>query len=398
MEFAYTARDQDGRRLRGVLDASSERTARERLRDRGLYVTELGARRAPLEFQLRRRVKQDELTIISRQLSAMISAGIPIAEALSIVADEVANVTLAEALLQMRTDIHQGASLEQALAKHPRIFPRVFRQLVHVAETGGALDDILEMLANYMEDEQDLREQVRSAFAYPIAVSGVAVLTVIALLIFVVPVFRDVFARLGLDLPLATRGLIFTADLVRQYWWAMPALVVGGAIGIGRLRASQAGLRLWDRAVLHLPIMGRLVRKVAISRWVRACHILVQSGVPVASSLSASADAAGNTLIADSVRDVTENLQKGRDIASQLRACGEFPPIVVEMVRAGEESGSLDMMLDKCASYCERDIRHTTKRILVVLEPIMMVGIGLLIAFIALSMYLPYFQLIGGIR
>jgi len=398
VEFAYTARDQAGRRQRGVLDASSERAARERLRERGLYVTDVAARRGPLEFHLRKRVRLDELTIFSRQLSAMIGAGIPIAEALAIVAEEVPNPTLSEALLHMRSDIHQGSSLEQALAKHPRIFPRVFRQLVHVAETGGALDDILEMLAGYMEDEQDLREQVRSAFAYPIAVAGVAALTIVALLIFVVPVFRDVFSRLGLDLPVATRVLIFTAGLVRHYWWALPAVVAGAVAGVNRLRASETGLRVWDRGVFYLPILGRLARKVAISRWVRACHILVQSGVPISTSLAASAEAAGNSIIADSVRSVTDNLQKGRDIAGQLRASGEFPAIVVEMVRAGEESGSLDMMLDKCASYCERDIRHTTKRILVVLEPLMMVGIGLLIAFIALSMYLPYFQLIGQIR
>jgi type IV pilus assembly protein PilC len=347
---------------------------------------------------LRRRVKLSELTILSRQLAAMVSAGIPIAEALAIVAEDASTPAMADALLQMRSDIHQGASLEQAVARHPRVFPRVFTQLIHVAETGGALDDILEMLARYLEDEQDLREQVRSAFAYPVAVGGVAGFTVVALLIFVVPVFRDVFARMGLDLPIATKALIFAADAVRHYWWALLLGLVGGIIGLQQARAHPATLRWYDHVAMRVPILGRLVRKVAITRWARAVQILVQSGVPVLRALTASADAAGNTVIAETVQRVCEDLRKGRDIASQLRASGQFPAIVVEMVRAGEESGSLDLMLDKCAAYCERDIQHSTKRILVVLEPVMLVGIGLLIAFIALSMYLPYFQLIGQIR
>ncbi|MFQ6097029.1 MAG: type II secretion system F family protein, partial [Armatimonadota bacterium] len=354
VEFVYVGRDMQGTRVEGVLAAKDEPTARARLRERGVIVTQLASRGTVQKAPRGGRVKQDELTVFARQLASMIDAGVSLTDALAIVAEESKNPAFTTAIEQVRSDIHQGASLEQAIARHPRVFPRVFRQLIKVAEAGSALDDILDMLATHLEREQDLREQVRSAFMYPIAVGGVATVTVAILLIFVVPVFKNVFQRLGLTLPLSTKALIALGTAMRHYWWAFliggPALIVG----LAHIRSTSWGRDLWDRAILKLPLLGKLSRKAAITRWVRACHILVGSGVPVATAFATSADAADNVVIADAIRRVCASLEKGRDIAAPLRASGQFPSMVVEMVRAGEESGSLDLMLEKCAAYCER--------------------------------------------
>lgn len=399
VEYAYVGRDMQGTRVEGSLAAQDERTARARLRERGVAVLELTARgvaRRPMAFG--RRVKHDELTIFARQLASMIDAGVSLTDALAIVSEEARNPTFGATIEEVRSDIHQGASLEQAIARHPRVFPRVFRQLIKVAEAGSALDDILDMLATHLEREQDLREQVRSAFVYPIAVGGVAALTVSVLLIFVVPVFKNVFDRLGLSLPITTRTLIALGEAMRHYWYAFLIGVPAFFVALLRIRASDWGRPVFDAALLRMPLLGKLSRKAAVTRWVRACHILVGSGVPVATAFATSADASDNVVIANAIKHVCASLEKGRDIAAPLRASNQFPSMVVEMIRAGEESGNLDLMLQKCAAYCERDVTHATKRLLVVLEPLMMVGIGGLIAFIALSMYLPYFQLIGSIK
>lgn len=339
-----------------------------------------------------------QVAAVVRQLASLIDAGIPITEALDVSAREMKHPMLREALGAMRADIHQGASLEQAIGRHPRVFPRVVRQLVRVAETGGALDDVLEMLAGYLEDEQELNEQVRTAFAYPAAIGGVAVLTVTALVVFVVPIFQSVFDKMGLALPLSTRTLIFMASVLRHYWWAMGAGLAAAVIGVHKFRNSDTGARLWDTVVLHLPLVGRLSRTVAISRWVRACQVLISSGLPVDAAFAASADAAANTVIGEAIRSVCQGLHRGKDLATPLRESGEFPSVVVEMVRVGEESGALDTLLGKCADYCDRDVRHTTKRIVVALEPLMMLFVGGVIAFVAMSMYLPYFSLIASIK
>ena len=347
---------------------------------------------------LTRRPRIGQLAAVVRQLASLIDAGIPITEGLDIAAREMKHPGLRDALTAMRADIHQGASLEQAIARHPRVFPRVVRQLVKVAETGGALDDVLEMLATYLEDEQDLNEQVRTAFAYPAAIGTIAMLTVTALVVFVVPIFQSVFDKMGLTLPLSTRMLIFAAGAMRHFWWAILAALVGAVIGFQRFRSSSAGAHLWDSAVLRVPLIGQLSRTVAISRWVRACQVLISSGLPVDSAFAASADAANNTVIGEAIRNVCQGLHRGRDLATPLRESGEFPSVVVEMVRVGEESGALDSLLGKCADYCDREVRHRTKRIVVALEPLMMLFVGGVIAFVAMSMYLPYFSLISSIK
>ena len=347
---------------------------------------------------LARGPKIGQLAAVVRQLASLIDAGIPITEGLDITAREMRHPALRDALSQMRADIHQGASLEQAIGRHPRVFPRVVRQLVKVAETGGALDDVLEMLASYLEDEEELNEQVRTAFAYPAAIGGIAVLTVTALVVFVVPIFQNVFDKMGLTLPLSTRMLIFLAHVMRHYWWAVIGAVVAAVIGARRFRSSEVGGRFWDRCILHIPLVGQLSRTVAISRWVRACQVLISSGLPVDSAFAASADAANNTVIAEAIRTVCTGLHRGRDLATPLRESGEFPSVVVEMVRVGEESGALDTLLGKCGDYCDREVRHRTKRIVVALEPLMMLFVGGVIAFVAMSMYLPYFSLLSSIK
>ncbi len=356
------------------------------------------ARRPGSVTLLSTRPRIGQLAAVIRQLSSLIDAGIPITEALDIAGREMKHPMLREALSDMRADIHQGASLEQAIGKHPRVFPRVVRQLVKVAETGGALDDVLEMLAGYLEDEQDLNEQVRTAFAYPAIIGIIAALTVTALVVFVVPIFQNVFEKMGLTLPLSTRALIFMASFLRHYWWALGGAIVAAVVGLRQFKNSDTGARLWDTLVLHLPLVGRLSRTVAISRWVRACQVLISSGLPVDAAFAASADAAANTVIADAIRGVCEGLHRGRDLATPLRESGEFPSVVVEMVRVGEESGALDTLLGKCGDYCDRDVRHTTKRIVVTLEPLMMLFVGGVIAFVAMSMYLPYFSLLSSIK
>jgi len=214
----------------------------------------------------------------------------------------------------------------------------------------------------------------------------------------VVPIFQNVFEKMGLTLPLSTRALIFMASFLRHYWWALGVAIVAAVVGLRQFKNSDTGARLWDRLVLHLPLVGRLSRTVAISRWVRACQVLISSGLPVDAAFAASADAAANTVIADAIRGVCEGLHRGRDLATPLRESGEFPSVVVEMVRVGEESGALDTLLGKCGDYCDRDVRHTTKRIVVTLEPLMMLFVGGVIAFVAMSMYLPYFSLLSSIK
>ncbi len=397
--FAYTAVDSNGRDIRGQLVADDESMARSRLREMGYYPTSLREVSQESSVQKwwreRQKVRSYEMVIFSRQLAAMIGAGLPIVEALRTLEEETPNLRFQMILAQIREDILSGKSLYEAIGRHRDVFPEILTSLVRVGEVGGALHDVLEMTAGYLEEQQEQAQQVKSAFVYPVLVSAVALVVVVLLLVFAVPIFQRIFEQLGLTLPLPTRMLIWTSRAVMHYWWLILLIGAGVVAGYRRFARTELGHEIVDRVKLKIPVLGGLLKKAAVARCIRALSILVKGGVQVATALETARGVAANRVLEHALTRVEQSIVIGRSITRPLQETGIFPNIVVQMIRVGEATGNLDGMLEKAAEFCEQDVRHTTERLTVVLEPLMTVMLGVILAGVALSMYLPYFDLIG---
>ncbi len=342
-----------------------------------------------------RRVPSKNLAVMTRQLSVMIDAGLPLVQCLELLAKEEPDARLAKAIGLVQRDVEAGMSLAEAMERQPHAFNPLFTHMIAAGEAGGILDTILKRLSTYIEKQVKLEAQVRSAMIYPSAVLTIAGLVVSGLLWKVIPTFATLFAGLNAELPWMTRGVIAASDL---FIASLPFLVLGGGGGVfvfRRYYATPAGRYRVDAIMLKMPLLGPILRKVAVARFCRTLSTLISSGVPILSGLDITAKTSGNAVVETAVKQARARIERGETIAAPLRATGVFPPMVAQMIGAGETTGSLDVMLAKIAEFYEDEVDVSVAGLVTVIEPVMIAVLGVIVGVVVVSMYLPLFELIN---
>jgi type IV pilus assembly protein PilC len=391
--YAWVGRTRNGQTVKGERQAETPESLTEQLRKEQILVTKVEA--AAKKDKKYKRVSARSLAIFTRQFSVMIDAGLPLVQCLELLAKEEPDKKLAAAIDATRADVEAGASLADAMSKRPYAFNHLFTHMVAAGEAGGILDTILKRLSAFIEKQAKLQSQVRSAMIYPIAVLSIAVIVVMVILWKVVPAFTSLFEGLGATLPLATRVVI----------WASKSLVVGmpfivvGVMGISyalrRYYGTEKGRMNIDNMLLKMPLLGKIFRKVAVARFCRTLSTLMSSGVPILDGLDITAKTSGNAVIELAIKTVRGKIERGETIAQPLRQTGVFPPMVAQMIGAGESTGALDTMLAKIADFYEDEVDIAVAGLLTILEPVMICVLGVIVGGIVISMYLPLFDLIN---
>ncbi len=404
--FVYEARDASGQRVKDTIEAANRKAATQRLQEQRLTIISLdekagGAGSGDVGAFLDRfkRVNEQALTVFSRQFATMINAGLAMVRCLDILSEQTEDKKLQTTLDQVRKDVEGGQTLSAALARHPTVFSTLYISMVKAGEMGGVLDEVLERLAGFMEKDYSLKKKVKSALTYPVVILVMAMGIVFFLVTYILPTFVELFKGMNLKLPLPTKILIAITEGARNPLIVGPALVllVVGLVGLGKYINTPVGRKQFDLLKLNIPVFGLLTKKVSISRFCRTLGTLLSSGVPIMQALEIVGKASGNEIIAMTVTKVRESIREGESIASPLGASGLFPPMVTQMVAVGEETGNLDAMLGKIADFYDTEVEYLLASLTSMLEPIMIVGMGGIVGFIVISVFLPLYQLIGNL-
>jgi general secretion pathway protein F len=399
--FAYKALDQRGKNVEGLKEADSPKSLRGALRREGLYLTEVTgekqAKAASPEVNVRRwvggRVKADDVAVATRQLAVLVNAGIPLVEALTALVEQVDHERLKRVLSAVKQRVNEGSSLADALAQHPKAFSNLYVNMIRAGESSGALDVVLFRLADFTESQARLRSKVLGTLTYPAAmvVIGAAVMGI--LFTVVIPKITKIFEDTKVVLPWTTRILLGIANFMHDFWWAMILLLAGGIYGFIRWRRTEAGRARWDIWVLDAPIFGSLIRQVAVARFSRTLATLLKSGVPLLTALDIVRNIVGNTRLAAVIEEARESIKEGESIAAPLKRSGEFPPLVYHMIAIGEKSGELEDMLGNVANAYDSQVETKIAALTSLLEPIMIVVMGVAVAFIVFSILMPILQI-----
>ncbi|MCJ7725680.1 MAG: type II secretion system F family protein [Acidimicrobiia bacterium] len=402
--FEFKARDRSGKVHDGQLEATSSGAVVKSLRDRGLMPLSVNEKKASsLQKEIKipgfgGKIKQKEMALFSRQLATMVNSGLTLIRALGILEDQSENTVIKRIVAEVRSKVEQGVSLSVAMEEHPKAFSTLYVSMVRAGEVGGALDETLNRLADTLESQARLRSQIKSAMAYPVVVLNLIMFIVMAMLVFVVPIFEKMYADLGGTLPIPTQMLINISRFITSKWWLI-ALVIGGLVfGFKRWKATDAGLRQWDALKLKFPIFGKLTQKVSISRFARTFSVLSRTGVPVLQALDIVAQTAGNSVVSDAVLDVQASVKRGESLAQPLERHEVFPPMVTQMMAVGEETGAIDAMLSKVADYYDREVDDTVAALTSLIEPLLIVVMGVVVGGILISLYLPMFNVANLIQ
>ena len=340
------------------------------------------------------RVKTEDVIIFTERFSAMVNAGLSIISSLRALGKQTEDKNLKEIISTIRMDLEGGLTLSDALGKHPQVFSNLYINLVKAGETGGIMDKVLQRMAEYLNKELQLRRRIKLAFSYPVIVLCAAILVVGFLVIFIVPVFIKAYSKMGMDLPLPTIILFGISKFIGSYWWAIAAILVLVVFGYRTVRSQDKFKIMMDRFKLNLPVFGSLNSKIVVSRFIRTFGLLVASGVPIMQSLSTVRGASGNKIMEQIIDNTKEEVSRGKTVTDTLSLEEIIPPMVIQMVSAGEQSGTMDIMLAKTADFLDRDVDNTIQRVVTRLEPLLTVFLAIIVGFIALAIYLPIFDLV----
>jgi type IV pilus assembly protein PilC len=391
-EFTYlwTGLDRNKREVRGEVRAPSEAVVANNLRRQGIRVTKI--KRQTLRGG--RSISQKDITFFTRQLATMLKAGVPMLQAFDIVARGHSNARFARLMMQIKNKIETGSSLSQAFREHPAHFDDLYCNLVHAGETSGTIDAILDRLAVYLEKILAIKSKIKSALFYPISVMVVAVVVVWVIMVWVIPSFKQVFTSFGADLPAPTLMVIAISDFVVAWWWLVFLVIVGSIVGALALYRRSSAFRFgFDRFLLKFPIIGSIVQKATIARWTRTLATMFTAGVPLVESLDAVAGASGNAVYAAATKRIQTDVSTGVSLTNAMASTDIFPTMVLQMTQIGEESGSLDGMLGKVADFYEREVDDSVAALSSLLEPVIIVFLGVVIGGLVVAMYLPIFKL-----
>ncbi len=405
-QFNYKALDKGGKEIRGSIDATGEEAVVERLRSMGYFATEViqvktGMGQMDLSdlpiFRFigkvisRGKVGLKDLSTFTRQLATLVGAGLPLLRGLQILQEQVENKNLQEALVAITHDVESGSNLSDAMSKHPRIFNKLFVNMVKAGEIGGALEEVLDRLAVFNEKSAALRGKVKSAMIYPVVVVSIALIVVAIIMIKVVPKFKEMFEGMGAELPYLTTLLINASEWVQKNWWAPPVILVATIIGFKLFASTRAGGFILDRVKLRLPVFGTIIQKSCIARFARTFGTLLDTGVPILQTLTIVRETSGNEVVARGVEEIHASIRDGDTVSEPMKNYPVFPIMVVHMVAVGEETGALDKMLIKVADSFEREVDDAVEGMAKLIEPFMIVLLGGLIGGVVVALYLPIF-------
>jgi type IV pilus assembly protein PilC len=389
LSFLWEGKDKTGKLVKGEMRAIGESIVSVNLRRQGINVIKVKRLRASGKS-----VSEKDIALFTRQLATMMKAGVPLLQAFDIVGKGHSNPSVAKLLFDIKTDVETGSSLQQAFRKFPLYFDDLYCNLIGAGEAAGILDGLLERLATYKEKIQAIKSKIKSALFYPVSIIAVAVIITAVIMIFVIPAFKELFASFGADLPGPTLVIMTISDFVVAYWWLIFGSLGGGlysfAYSLKRSKKMQNGV---DRVMLKLPIFGDLIRKASIARWSRTLSTMFAAGVPLVESLDSVAGAAGNVVYYDATKKIQREVTTGISLTVAMQATEVFPNMVLQMVAIGEESGSLDGMLAKVADFYEEDVDNAVDALSSLMEPIIMVVLGVLIGGMVVAMYLPIFKM-----
>ncbi|MEM7481379.1 MAG: type II secretion system F family protein [Acidobacteriota bacterium] len=398
-QFVWKGRNRSGGAQEGVLLADSRDAAVATLRRQQIQITNIRekGRRIPLLPRLPQRISVKRLAVFTRQFSVMLDAGLPLVQCLEILGEQEENKTFAEIIDKVRSDVESGASLADAMRKHPKAFDDLFVNMVAAGEAGGILDIILQRLATYIEKIVKLRNQVRSALLYPIAVIVIAAFVVYIILWKVIPVFEQLFAGVGGEMPFVTKVVIGASNFLGRYsiWIFLVLIALGFAVH--RYHKTHRGRRVLDGLMLKMPIFGMLLRKIAVARFCQTLSTLTSSGVPILDGLEITAKTSGNAIIEDAIMAVRKAVEEGKTLSEPLAETGVFPPMVVQMINVGEQTGALDQMLAKISEFYEEEVDTAVNGLMKLIEPLLITILGVVIGTIVTAMYLPLYSVLSQI-
>jgi type IV pilus assembly protein PilC len=397
-KFFYVGVTVNGKQIKGELQAGNKNEATSILRKRRIRPISIRSKPVEFKFSISPGVKITDLSRFTRQFSAMQSAGLPLVQCLDILATQTENRTLSKCIQQVSGEIQGGSTLADALSKHPKIFNALYCNMISAGEAAGNLDTILARLASYLEKADALRRKIKGAMTYPAIVSIVAVMSTIAMLYFIVPTFAKMFTDLGGQLPLPTRIVMTISDLIQRFILLFIAVAIGVAFGVGSYYRTESGKLNIDRLKLSLPVFGDLERKSSISRFSQTLSTLLSSGVTILDALSITSKTAGNKVLEKGLLRTLEKITGGLTIAEPLKETGVFPPMVIHMIAVGEKTGGLAEMLTKISDFYQEEVDAAVEALTSILEPVMIVIMGIIIGGILISMYLPMFDMIGQIQ
>ncbi len=395
-EWKGTARN--GQTQTGVLVADSKDAVINMMRRQQIVVTAVKEKGKEIALpKFGGKVPSQAFAVFTRQFSVMIDAGLPLVQCLEILGNQQDNKTFKRTLIQIRQDVESGGTLADSMRKHPKVFNDLYTNMVAAGEAGGILDTILQRLATYIEKAVKLNAQVKSAMIYPVAVISIAAIVVAVILWKVIPVFASLFASLGAELPMPTRVVIALSNFIADFWWLIAILITATIFGLRRYHQTYKGKRVIDGALLKFPVLGMLLRKIAVARFCRTLATLTSSGVPILDGLQITARTAGNSIVEDAIMATRKSVEEGKTISEPLGDTEVFPPMVVQMIAVGEQTGALDTMLTKIADFYEEEVDVAVAGLMKLLEPILIAFLGVAIGFIVIAMYMPMFTLIGQI-
>ncbi len=396
--FYYRGRSWTGKVVVGQMEANTVEGVVVQLRQQRVMPTSIKSKSKPIQFKIPgfgAKVKDNELAVFTRQIATMIDAGLPLVQCLEALALQQPNRRFRNTLIEIREDVEAGSTFAAALKRHPTVFTSLYANMVEAGEAGGLLDTILTRLAAYMEKAMNLRRKIKGALIYPSTIVTVAIAVVIFLLVFVIPTFKALFQGFGAVLPLPTRIVLELSRLVRQHLLAGLGVLALAVLGVRFYYRTEKGRKVIDAFFLRVPVFGELIRKVSVAKFTRTLGTLVSSGVPILDGLDITARTAGNTVVEEAVQKTRSSIAEGKTIADPLKASGVFPPMVVQMIAVGESTGAMDAMLQKIADFYEEEVDTAVAALTALLEPILMVFLGVVIGGVIIAMYLPIFRMVS---
>ncbi len=398
--FSYTAIDLSGKSIKGKIEAENEQMVMAKLHEQKLHIINVNREKGGIKKVAStkgKKVKLHSMVVFSRQLATMIDAGIAIVRCLDILESQTKDPVLKEVIGQCKKDVKGGISLTDAFAKHPHVFSRLYVNMVKAAETGGILDQILDRLATFLEKELEVRGKIKSAMIYPILVLSFAVLMLVALFMFVLPKFKEIFVSMDVQMPIATRALFGISTVMKSYWYIPLGIIILGAAAYRMYAKTEKGAYHIDNLKLRFPVLGDIVQKMSISRFARTFATLISSGVPMMRSLEIVGETSGNRVISAAIDNARASIREGQKLSTPLMQSNLFPSMVTHMIDIGEETGRMSDMLAKVSDFYDQEVDNAVKALTSLIEPVLIVFMGGIVGFIAISIMAPIFKLISAI-
>jgi len=399
--FEYQARSRTGKKINGTITADDPSVVASQLKEQGYFVTAVNKKMEKKDIgeylSFGKKVKIKDLAVFSQQFAVLINSGIPLVDAITLLQSQTSNKKLKEVLAKVQEDVETGSSLSEAFKNHPDVFPDLYYQLIKAGEAGGVLDHVLSNLASHYEKQDELNGKVKSALYYPVTILCITVLAVVFLVMFIVPTFVEMFSGLGAELPLPTRMLLGASGFLQSYWWVLLGIIVLVAYGVKKYNDTTTGRYRMDTFKLKLPVIGNMLRKIAISRFTGTLSVLLNSGVDLLTALNIVEDIVGNNVFARVITESRASVREGVSLSEPLEKSEEFPGMVVQMIKVGEETGQIDQMLQKVSSFYDREVESAVEGSISMIEPVMMVFLAIIVGFVVISIALPMFDMFSHI-